>query len=322
VFIVGLAVALATGASGATDQEQGYAARALRDAACMRLDQIADARGRSVWVLARVTPDPAGPHEEVTMRFDPSKAGLVPDRSPEVHLEEGTIALGTLSRTPEQRTFGYRWKYTPVNGGPDPGPEFAPFRDGPSLVVCRFNSYAEGEAKCSPNYLLPREWEKWVAPAVDARRRRAGAPPVAKATRAQGAANLEEPNPLLVIDEFRRRTDDGSEEHGFGEKPLRENRGFLQAVLTYLFVTSAEGRRGAIERSVARVIAGAQSQDSITGLTLGVVAAGDDAVSDDTRKTSDAILRDVKARCDGLRSEGKDVEGLERAMGSSRTLKG
>jgi hypothetical protein len=294
--------------------------RALRDVACMRLDLIGDERGTALWLLTRVTPDPkkcydVPPPVEPWFKSMPAEALL--NRATARHFEGGDVACVSLGRKPRELTFPYRWQFTQIYGGPDPGPAYAPFREGPALIVFRFHSYAKNEADCSPIYLLPRDWEAWVLPAVDARRRQKRLNADTRPDGNQsGDATPSETNPLLVIDEFRRRADDSSDQPEFAEVPLERSRGFLQAVLAYLLVTSADQRPAAIEAIVSRVIAGSGSPESISGLTLGVVTAEDDNTSEDELAASTAIIREIKARCDRFRAGGEDVQDLDRMLSS------
>jgi hypothetical protein len=312
---IGMLALLTAGAADAEQKytDQKYTDRALRDAACMRLDEIADGRGKSFWMLAEVTP--SGRYKKIpAIRVDPGTGVIIPEQPVEAHIEEGTIACVTFSKKRLNTPFQYRWQYTEQMLGPNLGNDFQPFRDGPSLVVCRFNRAAVDEAKCCPNYLLPRDWKKWVAPAVEARRRHTGVP----APRPADAAALQEPNPLLLIDAFRRRTDDGNDQLEFALEPLGKNRDFLQAVLAYIFITSADGRPDAVDRVVTKVVAGATFPESLAGLALGAVAAEWDTGSDDVRECAGAILLAIRKQCESWRAAGKNVDEIGNTLAHAR----
>lgn len=144
------------------------------------------------------------------------------------------------------------------------------------------NPKAEGKDRYSPVYVVPAEWQAFVAPAfafcranstlfidTDAR--------LTAARRTQLTTLLTSPNPYLAAFACRTLTKAGAVDAETVDRALLQADPFRQAMMTYLLLANVPEMDNAtalvVESSIHAITNGAATLDSLHGIALGTEAA-------------------------------------------------
>ncbi len=257
----------------------------LFDLNALSSDKITKASDQ-IWVLAQITPHPL--KEQKTRYYFPvdlwtGQKSQIPAVDTRLY-DEGTFGVKAALTT---KTIPSE-DYSVLGLGPFGGPTnaiyhamYSPFRVG-GYAICQVNPNAQGQDRYAPVYVVPTEWQAFVAPAFAYCR----ANPtlfsdtdthMTAARRTRLTALLTSLNPYLAAFACRTLTRAGAVDAGTVDRALLQADPFRQAAMTYLLLANVPQRDNAtalvVEGSIHAITNDAGTLDSLNGLALGIGAA-------------------------------------------------
>lgn len=154
---------------------------------------------------------------------------------------------------------------------------YSPFRVG-GYAICQVNPNTEGEKRYSPIYVVPAEWEAFVAPAFAFCRANPALfsnayIPMTLLRRTQLTALLNSPNPYLAAFACRTLTQTGMLDRKTIDRALLQADPFRQAMMTYLLLSNEPVWEATvvaeIEAGISAITRAAQTVNALNGITLG-----------------------------------------------------
>lgn len=274
-----LAICLPSGTISA-QQAVDPALRRVVDMASFSFEQARRSNGQS-WVLGMAVPNRSqlGGAEAVQGTF------------------RSLLSLGTFS---PEAVRPYAWQCRRPQGGRDLfDHRTSPFRGG-GLVICPDPGQFDAEAKVSPAFLLPGEWERYVDPAWRYTLLNSTLfDPTALAANAPRLQQLvTDPNPFLSIAAFRLLLPAGLLNPNTASVLLSAADPTTQSVMTYLLLREAPAsQREAVLRALTAVVDAKPFTDAdLAGIALGAYAAGAERLGPSVGGTHREVFRHIVRR--------------------------
>ncbi len=257
-----------------------YDPRVTRDVAILRLDKILREPDQ-IWVLMRITPDRSSGTAALKGAYIRAETGEVvsePGALPVIRVSGSWRLIAALTKAPGQTDGRYKWELPfggirPIN--PNPFPVSWKAELSVISVICRYNPKARGADQFASVCLIPRQWERYVKPAVtylqkNLERLRQKSPQVTKDLRVL----LDHKNPFVAVTACKLLAERNGLDKDFARGSLAGAKGCRQAIFTYLLITHPlRMKHDQWFEELSRVIELADNSKQLAGVALGIFAS-------------------------------------------------
>ena len=265
--------------------------RQIRDVPRLDFDVVTNSE---TWAVTHFMPRTPGVTPIIqVMRNEPGQRLLVPDGPPEGPLAIGKLkVVALLTPQPKPLFSSYKWTVDSqvqfLKGPPDFERDdklaYSVFIDG-GFAVCQIDPQRTGEARFTPTFPIPAEWQSVVVPAYraySADKLLFTTPSLSTSEVEKLRAFLSNGNPLIAVEACQKLNEAGKLDADFVKGSLSKVSGLRQSVFVYLLTRgtlkqpasyNVHFRRPDLADEATR-LAKSQNSAGLHDLALGVFSAG------------------------------------------------